>query len=94
MIKFEIALLKDCILSDTSTELEHETDSKQYNKEHNTDQLITTADTVPSQSTDIVTCSDHQDRPLEPQADSHYISKVDSKLFAKFNANFKYLYQC
>ena len=44
MIKFEIALLKDCILSDTSTELEHETDSEQYNEEHNTDQLLTTAD--------------------------------------------------
>ena len=75
MIKFEIALLKDCILSDTSTELEHETDSEQYNEEHNTDQLLTPADTLPSKSADIVTCSD-QDRPLESQPDFHYIPLV------------------
>ena len=34
-------LIKGCILSDTSTELEHETNSEQYNEEHNTDQLLT-----------------------------------------------------
>ena len=57
-------------IQDTSTdhELEHKTDSEQYNKQHNTDQLLTPADTLPSKSSDVVTCSD-QDRPLELQAD-------------------------
>ena len=77
--KLEI-LIEGFILSDASTELEHETDSEQYKEQHNTDQLLTPADTLPSKSSDIVTCSD-QDRPLEPQADSHYIPQVDSNCF-------------
>ena len=61
-------------LLDTSTELEHETDSEQYVQEHNTDQLLTPAGTLPSKSTGIA----DQDRPLERQADSHYIQPVSS----------------
>ena len=78
--KLEI-LIEGFILLDTSTELEHETDSEQYKEQHNTDQLLTPTDTLPSnsksRSTDIVTCSD-QDRPLEQQTDSHYIQPVSS----------------
>ena len=63
--------------ANASTQLEHKTDSEQYKEQHNTDQLLTQADTLPSKSTDIVICSD-QDKPLERQADSHYIQPVSS----------------